>query len=62
MALKPHCDQTEWLRRASLSLADRRPDLSPAEVADIVVRHLWEEACDWPPEEAVEEYLAERPE
>lgn len=57
MALKPHCTETEWLRRAGIALAERRPDLTPAQVAEIVTGHLWEEACDWPPEEAVDEYL-----
>jgi hypothetical protein len=40
-------------------LAARRPDLTPAQVAEIVSTHLWEEACDWVPEDAVAEYLTE---
>lgn len=59
MALTPHCDRSEWLDRATLALGRLLPKLSPAEVAEIVNVHLWEEACDLSPEEAAEIYAAE---
>lgn len=59
MPLKPHCDQAEWLDRATMALGRLMPELSPADVAGIVKDHLWEEACDLSPEEAAEIYASE---
>ena len=59
MPLTPHCDEADWCRRAAVELARLRPELTVAHVAEVVSAHLWEEACDLPPEEAVGEYLRE---
>jgi hypothetical protein len=61
MDLSPHCDRAEWLDRATMALGRLMPGKSPAEIAEIVSGHLWEEACDLSPEEAAEIYACESP-
>jgi hypothetical protein len=56
MALKPYCPRAEWIDRAAMALGPLLPLLGPAEVGEIAAGHLWDEACDWPPEEAAREY------
>jgi len=62
MALKPHCEHADWIRRAGLTLATLKPELTAGQVAEIVTGELWYEACDMPPEEAAEIYATEHPE
>lgn len=62
MPLTPQCPQPEWLDRARQALTKWRPEMDPDELAAVVNGHLWEEACDLTPEEAVEIYVTEHPE
>ena len=57
MDLTPSCDRTQWLARAAEALRQFRPEMDPDEIAEVVNGHLWAEACDMAPEEAVEVYL-----
>ena len=62
MSSKPHCEYAEWIRRAGLALATWMPELTAHEVAEIVTGELWDEACDYAPEDAAEVYSTKHPE
>lgn len=59
--MNPYCPKDEWTGRAERALESRMAAMSVPAVADAVA-HLWEEACDLSPEEAVDIYVTEHPE